>query len=188
MLAIELVVARPAVNLDQVLTLRAGAGLPAATIPALPIPVYGVLRLQHVANGVPLEMPAPMAVQGAGAQAVAAGDGAKGEHTAEELGLDRSTGRVDTDGARLPLHCGSSSYCIRGVAVRQQDSRTAVHAALGPARRPHGVGNQDPKLRRSPGSRTLNLSSSEQTFSIICTTPRPFIVNVLYLFPLPIGQ
>ena len=67
MLVIELVVARPAVNLDQVLTPRAGARLPPAIIPALPFAVYGVHRLQYVANGVPLEMLAPMALQGAGA-------------------------------------------------------------------------------------------------------------------------
>ena len=94
----ELVVARPAVHLDQVLKPRPGAGLPPATIPALPIPVYGVLRLQHVTNGVPFEMPAPMAVQGAGAEAVAAGDGAEGEDTAEELGLDPFPVGVDADG------------------------------------------------------------------------------------------
>ena len=109
MLVIELVVARPTVNLDQVLKARPGTGLPPTTIPAPPISVYGVLRLQHGANGVALEMLAPMAVQGAGAQAVAAGDGAEGEDAAEELGFDPFTVGVDADGARLPLHRGSSS-------------------------------------------------------------------------------
>ena len=86
-----------------------------------------VSRLQQVAHGRVVHVFTTVAVQGAGAQVVAGGDGAEGEDAAEELGLDRFTVGVCADGAAL--HVSLPSYCFRGVVALQD--RPAFAALAG---------------------------------------------------------
>ena len=79
-----------AIDLDQIREPpRAGAGQPLLAVPATPIVKEEVLRRrQQVAHGVGIEVFVAMAMQGAGAEAVSAGDSAEGENASEQLGLN----------------------------------------------------------------------------------------------------